>query len=130
MKSDGPIILAVVLLGAGLTMIFTYGVGTAGLNAAYPISAANLHLSIATSGPAALGGFGLTVLGLLAMIWALLCAIMGMFTNGSGEARLERLERKRIEREEKLVHADAVRLQHEDTVLKHEDRLRASFPKN
>jgi len=127
MKSDGPMILAVVLLGAGVSMIFGYGVGSAGFNAAYPISAANLHLSIATTGPAALGGFALTVLGLLAMVWALLSAIVGLFTTG---ARLARLERKRLEREENLGHADAVRLNQQERILEKEDRLRASFPRN
>jgi len=130
MKSDGPMILAVVLLGAGVSMIFGYGVGSAGFNAAYPISAANLHLSIATTGPAALGGFALTVLGLLAMVWALLSAIVGLFTTGSSDARLARLERKRLEREENLGHADAVRLNQQERILEKEDRLRASFPRN
>ena len=71
MKSTGPLILAVLLLASGLTIIFTFGVGTAGFNAAYPFSAANLNLSIATTGPAAVGGLGLTALGLLLLLWAL-----------------------------------------------------------
>ena len=119
MKSDGPLILAVLSLAAGLTIIFAYGVGTEGFNAAYPFAAANLHLLISTSGPAAIGGLGLVVLGLLLMVWAVICAIVAQFMvfgTGRGRAtRLERQEQKRLEREERLVER--------------EDRLKASYPK-
>ena len=102
MKSEGPLILAVLFLAAGLTIIFAYGVGTAGFNAAYPVSAASLQMSISTNGPAAIGGLGLTALGLLVMIWALVCAIVGQFVNFGTErgrtARLERREQKRLDR--------------------------------
>jgi hypothetical protein len=122
MKSDGPLILAVLLLAAGLTVIFSYGVGTAGFNAGYPISAANLNMSITTTGPAALGGLGLTALGLLAMLWALLCAVFGMFRlGGTEQERLARAERKHLEQQEKLERAERKRLDQQD-------RLRASFP--
>jgi hypothetical protein len=107
MKSDGPLILALLALGAGLTIIFTYGVGTGGFNAAYPVSAASLQMSISTKGPAAIGGLGLMALGLLLMIWALICAIVGQFVSfGTEQGRAERLERreqKRLEREERLL---------------------------
>jgi len=46
MKSDGPMLLAVLFLAAGLFVIFDYGVGTAAFNAAYPLSGASLQLSI------------------------------------------------------------------------------------
>jgi hypothetical protein len=77
MKSDGPLILAVLFLATGLTLIFDYGVGTAAFNAAYPFSAANLQMSIATTGPAAIGGLALTALGVLTLCWALVCAFVG-----------------------------------------------------
>lgn len=116
MKSDGPLILGVLLLASGLTMIFVYGTGSAAVNAAYPFSAANLHMSIATSGPAAIGGMALTVLGILVMVWAFVCAIVGQFviygTDRGREARMERREQKRLEREERM--------------LDREERLRAS----
>jgi hypothetical protein len=119
MKSDGPLILAVLFLAAGLTIIFTYGVGTGGFNAAYPFSAANLQMSITTSGPAAIGGLLLTVLGLLLMVWAVVCAIVAQFMvfgTGSGRAaRQERVEQKRLDREERQ--------------LEREERLKASYPK-
>jgi len=120
MKSDGPLILAVLFLAAGLTLIFSYGTGTAGFNAAYPFAAANLQMSITTTGPAAIGGMGLTAIGLLLMAWALASAIVGQFmvfgTDRGRAARLERLERKRMEHEERL--------------LDREEHLKAtSFPK-
>jgi len=119
MKSDGPLILAVLFLAAGLTTIFAYGASTASFNAAYPFSAASLQMSISTAGPAAIGGLLLTSLGLLLMVWALASAIVAQFMvfgTGSGRAtRLERLEQKRLDREERL--------------LEREERLKASYPK-
>jgi hypothetical protein len=110
MKSDGPLILAVLCVAGGLTIVFYYGVGTAGFNAAYPFAAANLNLAIATTGPAAIGGLGLTALGVLLMAWALICAIVGEFS-GIGTPSPERLEQQ-----ERLMHQ--------------EERLRASYPRD
>jgi uncharacterized protein (DUF697 family) len=130
MKSDGPLILAVLFLAAGLTIIFAYGTGTSGFNAAYPFAAANLNLSIATTGPAAIGGLALTALGLLVMTWALLCALVGQFTGFSYDRnRPDRVERKRLAQEEKLERAERKRLEQQDSLLLREERLRASYPK-
>jgi hypothetical protein len=83
------------------------------------MSGASLQMSISTAGPAAIGGMALTALGLLLMLWALVCAIVGQFVNfGTERGRAERLERreqKRLEREERL--------------LEREERLRA-LPKS
>jgi hypothetical protein len=79
MKSDGPMLLAVLFLAAGLFVIFDYGVGTAAFNAAYPLSGASLQLSIATAGPAAMAGLALVTVGVLFLVLALLCAIVGLF---------------------------------------------------
>ena len=118
MKSDGPLILAVLLLASGLTIIFTYGVGSAGFNAAYPFSAANLNLSIATTGPAAMGGLGLTALGLVVLLWGLVCALVGEFSGlGASWNSPERSERKRLEQEQ-------------ERLMKQEERLRASYPRD
>ncbi|HEY1901156.1 MAG TPA: hypothetical protein VGG56_01920 [Terracidiphilus sp.] len=110
MKSDGPLILAVLFLAGGLTIIFTYGVGTAAFNAAYPFSAANLQMSIATTGPAAIGGLALTAVGLLLMVWALVSAIIGQFmvlgTDRGRADRMERREQKRLDREERLLERE------------------------
>jgi hypothetical protein len=77
MRSDRPLIISILLLASGLGLIFGYCNGNAGFNAAYPLAGANLQLAITTTGPAAMGGIILTVLGLLAMAWALICAIIG-----------------------------------------------------
>jgi hypothetical protein len=127
MRSDGPLILAVVSLAAGLGVIFSYGVGTTAFNAAYPLSGANLQLSIATAGPAAVGGLALVALGLLILAWALLCAFVGLFQpvsyHGEHPSRLERLELKRKEREAVL---EQKRLAREEKLL---ERQRA-YPKD
>ena len=131
MKSNGPLILAVLLLASGLTIIFTFGVGTAGFNAAYPFSAANLNLSIATTGPAAVGGLGLTALGLLLLLWALVCAVAGLASGAeSGQYRMDRVERKRLEQQQKLERAERKRLEQQALLVKQEERLRASYPRD
>ena len=106
MKSDGPILLAVLFLACGLTLIFAYGHGTAGASAAYPVSAANVNLSIATTGPA----------------WALLCAIVGLFRRDDPEARLERMESRRLAHEEKLDRVERKRTERQDRMLEREGR--------
>jgi hypothetical protein len=131
MKSDGPLILAVLLLASGLTIIFTYGVGSAGFNAAYPFSAANLNLSIATTGPAAMGGLGLTALGLVVLLWGLVCALVGEFSGmGASWNSPERNERKRLEQEQKLERSERKRLEQQERLMKQEERLRASYPRD
>jgi hypothetical protein len=77
MKPDRPLIVSVILLAAGLGIIFGYCHGTVGLNVAVPVSGASFILCTTTTGPGALGGFALTVLGVLLLIWALICAIIG-----------------------------------------------------
>jgi hypothetical protein len=129
MKSDGPLILAVLCVASGLTMIFYYGVGTAGFNAAYPFSAASLNLSIAATGPAAIGGLGLTALGVLLLVWALICAMVGEFS-GIGTPSPERMERKRLEQQQKLEKAERKRLEQQERLMKQEERLRASYPRD
>jgi hypothetical protein len=126
MKSDGPLILAVLFLAAGLTVIFGYGVGTGGFNAAYPFAAANFQMSISTAGPAAVGGMALLAVGVLVLVWALAAAIVGLFlgfgTDRGRADRLERQEQKRIEREEK-------RLEREEILLARQERLNRSVPR-
>lgn len=130
MKSDGPLILAALCLASGLTIIFVYGLSSAGFNAAYPFSAANLQLSIATTGPAAVGGLGLTALGVLLLVWALICAIIGEFSSiGSSRYSPERVERKRLEQEEKLARTERKRLEQQAKMVQQEERLRASYPR-
>jgi len=131
MRSDGPLLLALLFLAAGLTVIFYYGVGTAGFNAAYPFSSASLQLSIATAGPAAVGGLALASLGLLIMAWALICAVVGLFTPAGAYrdnlGRAQRLEQKRLDREERIAEKRQGR---DEKLIERQDRLRASYPKD
>jgi hypothetical protein len=130
MKSDGPLILALVCVACGLTIIFYYGVGTAGFNAAYPFAAANVHMSINTDGPGAVGGLALTALGVLLLVWAFLCALVGQFSpRGSNKYSPDRVERKRLEQEEKLARAERKRLEQQAQITKQEERLQASYPR-
>jgi signal transduction histidine kinase len=131
MKSDGPLILAVLFLASGLTIIFAYGIGSAGFNAAYPFSAANLNLSIATTGPAAMGGLALTALGLVVLLWGLICALVGEFSGmGAAWNFTGRSERKRLEQEQKLEGRERQRLEQQERLMKQEERLRAAYPRD
>ena len=129
MKSDGPLILAVLFLASGLTIIFSYGIGSAGFNAAYPFSAANLNLSIATTGPAAMGGLALTALGLLVLLWGLICALVGEFS-GMGAAWNLTGRSGRLEQEQKLEGRERERLEQQERLTKQEERLRAAYPRD
>lgn len=130
MKSDGPIIVAVLFLAAGLTLIFAYGHGTAGANAAYPMSAASVNLSIATTGPAAMGGLALLGLGSVVLAWAMLCAFVELFRRDDWEDRqIEQMERKRLRQQEKLERAERRREERHDRILEREDRLHPIYPK-
>lgn len=135
MRSDGPLILALLFLAAGLTVIFHFGMGSAAFNAAYPFSAANLQLSIATTGPAAIGGLVMTAVGTLLLLWASICAFIGVLSGfGSDrkdeliERRSARFDRARLEQELKLEDTERRALEH-DRVVQQEDRARASVPK-
>ncbi len=77
MRPDRPLIVSVLFLAAGLGLTFGYCDGTCALNAGYPLSAASFKLSVSTFGPAAIGGPALTLMGLLLLVWALFCAIVG-----------------------------------------------------
>jgi hypothetical protein len=75
MRPDRPLIASILLLAAGLGLTFVYCHGNVGMAASYPLSGALLKIDLATYGPAALGGPALTVVGLAALLWALICAI-------------------------------------------------------
>jgi hypothetical protein len=129
MKSDGPLILGVLFLVGGLTVIFEFGVGTAAFNAAYPFSAANLQLSIATTGPAAIGGLALTALGVLVMAWAVVCAIVGEFS-GIVTDRPGRMERRRLAQQEKLERVERKGMAQQQRLLEQEEQLKPTFPRH
>ena len=76
MRADRPLLGAAVSLAAGLWMIFFYGTANSGFSAAVPFSNSTLHLDIATTGPAAMGGAVLVAIGVLLLAWAILAAIV------------------------------------------------------
>lgn len=75
MKPDRPLIVAVLLLATGLGLVFGYCHGTAGVSAAYPLSSCSVGLCTTTTGPGALGGLALVLLGALLLIWTFVLAI-------------------------------------------------------
>jgi hypothetical protein len=76
MRCDRPFIGSVLLLASGLALLFGYCHGTVSMSAAYPLDGSTFNMSVTTTGPAVLGGVVLTALGLLAMLWALVAAIV------------------------------------------------------
>lgn len=84
MRADRPLLVSAAFLGAGLWMIFRYGVTGAGISAAMPWSNIGFHLNLAENGPGAIAGVALTAIGLLLFIWAIFAAL-GSLIVGSDE---------------------------------------------
>jgi hypothetical protein len=95
MRSDGPLIGAIIFLGAGLGLIIGYCHGTTGFSAAYPFSGSVLHLDMTTTGPGVLGGLALAVIGAFLLLWAILAALVSLLTS-SAEPRERASERYSI----------------------------------
>lgn len=79
MKPDRPLILSVLLLAVGLGLVFGFCHGTAGVSAAYPFSGCSVNLCTTTTGPGALGGLMLVLLGALLLLWSFVLAIVAQF---------------------------------------------------
>ena len=75
MKSDYLLIGSALLLAIGLGLILGYTHGSAGFNAAYPVSGASLQVSIKTTGLPAMVGVPLSLLGVMLLIAAIISAI-------------------------------------------------------
>lgn len=102
MKPDRPLIVSVLLLAAGLWLIFGYAQGTAGLSAAMPIANSTLHINANTTGPTALGGIALLGIGVVLLVWSLLAAIVSqlMLLGGGHDAPRGLLESRSFEIDE------------------------------
>lgn len=87
MRADRPVLAAAVFLAAGLSVLFCYGNSRSGLNAALPFSNSSFHLSVATGGPAAIGGVILTIVGVLFLIWAIFAALAWHWRLLTGEEK-------------------------------------------
>ena len=79
MKSDRFVIGAVVLLAAGLALLFGFTNGTTGVTLGYPLSNTKLHVDITTTGLPALAGLPLLAAGALLLFVALIAAIAAQF---------------------------------------------------
>jgi hypothetical protein len=77
-KPDIPLICSVILLAAGLSLIFGYVHGNTSFAAAYPFSGTMLHVDFSEVGPGVLGGMALTALGALLLAWAFIAAIVNL----------------------------------------------------
>ena len=76
MRPDRPLILAVASLATGVGLIVGYCHGATSMNVAYPFGGSILHIDLTTYGPAVLGGFALTAVGVLLLAWSVLAAIV------------------------------------------------------
>lgn len=79
MHSDRPLIGSVVSLAAGLGLLFGYCHGNVGLSAASPVANSSFQVSTTTTGLPALGGFALTLIGILLLLWAFVAAVIAQF---------------------------------------------------
>jgi len=76
MKTDYVLIGSVLLLAIGLGLIFGHMNGSVRFNAAFPVSAASVQVSINTTGVPAMAGVPLTLLGLALLMAAVISAIV------------------------------------------------------
>lgn len=79
-RSDGPLILAMIFLCAGLGVLIGFCNGTTGFSASYPFTGSILHVEMTTTGVGVIGGLVSIGIGALLMVWAVLAAIVGLFT--------------------------------------------------
>jgi uncharacterized membrane protein len=79
MKSDRFVIGSVVLLAAGLALLFGFTSGSTGFTLGYPFSNTKLYLDITTTGLPALAGVPLVAAGALLLFLALIAAIASLF---------------------------------------------------
>ena len=76
MRPERWLLAAVVCLAWGLGIIFGFAKGTAGLAESWPLSGCSLNICTTTTGAGVLGGFMLTVFGVLLLLCATLAAIV------------------------------------------------------
>ena len=76
MKTSRLLILAFLLLAAGVTLIFAYCNGTTGFDAGYPVSGTRIHIDITTTGYPTLIGVPCTLFGIVLLCLAFLGAIV------------------------------------------------------
>ena len=88
----GVLVAAVLSLAIGLWVLFAFCHGTTGLQFAYPISGASVHIDITTTGAPAIIGLGLTVLGAFLLLVATIIALIELFRRGNEYGHIKRRE--------------------------------------
>ena len=84
MNRQKMIVGATLFLVVGLTWIMSYWNGTVGFNAAHPVAGSKFSMNAAVTGWPALGGFSLTVLGVVLL---LICAVLSMIDLANAHKR-------------------------------------------
>jgi|SRR5580658_4902890 hypothetical protein len=87
MRSDGPLLLAIVLLGIGVGVLVGFGIGHTEFNVTYPLATSMVHFDLTTTGPGVLGAAAAGGVGALFLVWAFLGALVSLI---SGPPRLRR----------------------------------------
>jgi hypothetical protein len=68
-------------------VLFAFCHGNTGVQFAYPLSAASIHIDMTTTGIPAIAGFVLTVLGAFLLIVATIIALFGMRRSNGGPVK-------------------------------------------
>jgi apolipoprotein N-acyltransferase len=79
MRADRWLLLAVLVLGCGLWVLFAYCHGTAGLAFALPVSGSSVMLDLKTTGAPVLIGIPLVALGVVLLLVAIVPALLAQF---------------------------------------------------
>jgi hypothetical protein len=105
MRSDGPLILAVIFLGTGLGVLIGFCNGTTGFSASYPFTGSILHVEMTTTGVGVIGGLAATAIGVLLLVWAVLAAVVSL-ASGPRVARERYVERVSVVPRDEMVNYD------------------------
>jgi hypothetical protein len=88
----GVLVAAVVCLAVGLGVLFAYCHGSTGVQFAYPVAGASVHIDMTTTGLPAIAGLALTVIGAFLLIVATMIALIGMGRGGGRNTPVKRRE--------------------------------------
>lgn len=79
MKSDRLVVAAVILVAAGISVLFAYCNGNTGLSFAFPVAGTAMHVDITTTGIPVLVGLPCLVIGAMLLIIAFFVALVSSF---------------------------------------------------
>jgi hypothetical protein len=89
MRADRWLLLAVLVLGCGLWILFAYCHGNAGLAFALPVSGSSVSLDLKTTGAPVLIGIPLTAIGAVLLLIAIVSAVLAQFRGPFRRTRVE-----------------------------------------